>query len=117
MNKKTLLYGLAALGILLVIGAFILLQDNKIKLSEGFVVGEQHCEGTVCVTPLSISEDRHNANLLVYDSNSNKTCVQELKDGQLIPLHFYDCRPGNDWNGERGETTGTGFQIDPGFSS
>lgn len=116
MKTKTILYGLAGIGIILVAGLLYLQfgVDHRITIDPGYKVGNKLCNEKFCVTPLAISSDRHTGSLLVYDLNADKTCVQDINNGELVPLYIYDCRPGSDWNGER---SGTGFIIDDGFSS
>lgn len=118
MEKQSLLYGLAVIGVLLVIGLLYLQfgVDNRILIDQKYVVGKKDCDTKFCITPLFISSDRHTGSLLVYDLNANKSCVQDINNGVLVPLHIYDCREGM-WNGEKGPSTGVGIAIEPGFSS
>lgn len=118
MNKTTILYGLAGVGIILVLGLLYLQfgVDHRITIDPQYQVGKKDCNEKFCVTPLFISPDRHTGSLLVYDFNTDKTCVQDINNGELVPLYIYDCHPGNDWNGER-SSSGIGIKIDPGFSS
>lgn len=118
MNKKTILYGLAIVGVILVVGLLYLQfgVDHRITIDPKYRVGEKDCTEKFCVTPLSISSDRHTGSLLVYDFNTDKSCVQDINNGVLVPLYIYDCHQGSDWNGER-SNSGIEIKIDSGFSS
>lgn len=91
------------LGALCLIGIGWAFMNQKIVLDQKYFVGVRDCDldKKICVTPLSISQDRTNAVLLVNNFDSNRTCLQEIKDGGIVPLQFGDCRDGLDWNGER----------------
>lgn len=111
MNQKSFLFGLAGLAIILVIVLFFVSQDNKIHLDQKYVLGQKTCDAAICVTPLSISSDRATAHLLVYAKDTNQTCIQDINNGVMVPIQFYDCRMGSDWNGWEGTKFPAGITV------